>query len=84
MGTKHRELRSLIFKHYDTEAQLARKLNWSRQKLNKITNGNKVPDIQELSELSRGLNISVGALAEFFLIEKSPNEKQNTAASVTG
>ncbi len=77
MATKVREFRSLIFKHYDTESQFAEKLNWPRQRLNKITNGQKIPDIQELDELSRGLDVSVGTLANIFLNQTSPNGLQN-------
>lgn len=76
MATKVREFRSLIYKHYDTETQFAEKLNWPRQKLNKLTNGKKMPDIQELDELSKGLNVSVSLLADIFLNQSSPNEQQ--------
>jgi len=77
MSRKVRELRSLIFAKFDTEAEFAKEINWSRQKLNKITNGQREPDINDLNDLSKGLGISVGELAHIFLRHKSPNEQQS-------
>lgn len=61
------ELKELINMKCGSEAQLARKIGWKRQRLNKITNGNKVPDVDELSAIANGIGISVSRTAKFFL-----------------
>lgn len=70
------ELRSKIYGKYKSEAEFARSLGWSRQKLNKLTTGKKMPDIEELNQLSSGLGIEVGELIHIFLRVKSKNEQQ--------
>lgn len=76
MSRKIKELRGLIYSHYDSESEFAQKLQWPRQRLNKITNGIKEPSIEELNALSRGLGVSVNDMAQIFLKLKSPNEQQ--------
>lgn len=71
--SKVRELRGLIYSKYDSEAQFADVLQWPRQKLSKITNGTKEPDLTELNVLASGLDITVETLAQIFLRHKSPN-----------
>ncbi|SMC38066.1 helix-turn-helix domain-containing protein [Papillibacter cinnamivorans] len=73
MTGKVKELRSLIFSRYDSESALACDLGWPRQKLNKITNGKKEPDIEELNQLAIKLGQPVGDIAHIFLRYKSPN-----------
>ena len=68
--------RGIIHTLYKNEADCARELGWDRRKLNKITTGRKVPTIDELDELARVLNSSIGELAPYFLTNKSPNEQQ--------
>ncbi len=74
MSKKVREFRSLIYKYFDSEADFAKEINWPRQRVNKITNGVKVPSIDELYVFSSPLKTSVGDLAQIFLINKSTNE----------
>lgn len=78
---KIKELRGLIYSKFDSESDMARRLGWPRQKLNKITNGTKEPDITELNELARLLEKPVGDMAQIFLKHVSPNGQQrsNTA-----
>lgn len=78
MGKKVRQLRSLIYGNYDTEADFARAIGWERQKLSKITNGVKVPDIDELNQLARGLDRPIEEIVNIFLLKMSPNEQQNS------
>lgn len=73
---KVKELRGLIYSQYDSESQLAKAIGWPRQRVNKITNGTKEPDISELSTLAKALNRSVGDIAQIFLHYKSPNGQQ--------
>lgn len=64
---KVRELKALIYKKYDTEAEFARAIGWPRQRLNKITSGRKEPTISEVNEISVGLDEPVQQIASFFL-----------------
>lgn len=61
------KLRQLIYQKYKSEAKMASALNWTRQHLNRITNGIKEPDIHEISELSKLLDIPVDEMIQFFL-----------------
>ncbi len=76
MAEKVYELRGVIYSQFKNESECARSMGWDRQKLSKITNGNKVPDISELVQLSQTLGLSLDALAKIFLKSKSPNEQQ--------
>lgn len=69
-------LRSLIYAKYDSEAQLAADLGWTRQRLNRITNGVKEPDLDEIRELSEKLGVQIQEVVSIFLDEKSPNDVQ--------
>lgn len=73
---KIRELDSLIHAKYDREAGLARDLGWTRQRLNKITNGGKEPDLEEVRALARQLERPFEEIAFIFLNQKSPIEQR--------
>lgn len=73
---KNYALRSLIFAKYDSEAQMADDLGWSRQKLNRITNGTREPDLIEVKMISEKLGRPLQEIAYIFLGEKSPNDVQ--------
>lgn len=75
---KNMTLRGLIYSRYDNEADFARYLGWSRQRLNKIVNG-KIPNIEELNAIAKGLNVPVSDAILFFLPAQSPNEQQITS-----
>lgn len=77
MAKKVREFRSLIYKYYDSESEFADTIKWPRQRLNKLTNGTKIPSIDELETLSSPLHISIEGLAQIFLTHKSSYERQN-------
>ena len=79
MPKKVREFRSLVFRHFDTEAEFARKIGWNKQKLNKISNGETVPSIADLALMAPELHTSTGILADIFLHYMSPNEQQNAS-----
>jgi transcriptional regulator with XRE-family HTH domain len=80
MAGKIKELRGLIYSKFDSESEMAKKLGWPRQRLNKITNGIKEPDIKELNELAEALDKSVGDIAQIFLNCESPNGQQTDSA----
>ena len=70
---KVKAVRGLIYAMYNSESDCAKEMGWPRQRLSKITHGQKEPSIDELNDLSKALGISVGDLAEIFLRHKSPN-----------
>lgn len=74
------ELRSMIHGRFISEAKCADALMWTRQKLNKITTGRKMPDIVELSELASVLGKSLQELAEIFVARKV-NERMTKVKS---
>lgn len=75
---KNKELRSLIFREYDSESAFARALGWSRQKVNKMT-GIYEPNVQEINDMAFALNTNVEKIIQIFLSFKSPNEQQSSA-----
>lgn len=62
---KNMTLRGIIYSRYDSEADFARSLGWTRQKLNRIVNG-KMPNIEELNAIAKGLNVPVSEAIAFF------------------
>lgn len=78
MTNKIRELRGLIYTAYDSEADFANALGWTRQRLSRITNGSKEPDVEELNTLANGLGVSVEMVVKIFLLHKSPNRQPTT------
>jgi len=77
MSKKIKELRGIIYSKYDSEAEMAKVMGWPRQRLSKITNGLKEPDVNELNAIAEPLDIPVGEIAQIFLRTKSPNGQQN-------
>ncbi len=75
MKAKVKELRGLIYGTFDSEAEMAKEIGWPRQRLSKITNGVKEPDVNELNAIAKPLGKSVGDIAQIFLRYKSPNEQ---------
>ena len=66
-------LNGLIHSKFDSEAKMADRMGWSRQRLNKITNGDKEPDLFEVRDISDALDTSFMTVAQIFLDLKSPN-----------
>ena len=69
---KVKAVRGLIYSKFNSEAEFAHYLGWKKQKLSKITNGQKQPDLQEVSEMSKALGIGMTELTNIFLSQKSP------------
>ena len=74
-------LRSLIYAKYDSEAKLAEELGWPRQRLNKITNGSKEPDLNEVKVLAEKLDRPFSDIAFIFLDQRSPNDEQSASSA---
>ena len=66
------ELNGLIHSRYDNEAQMASALGWPRQRLNKITNGDKEPDLDEVQQIADVLEVPFMSVAQIFLSKWSP------------
>jgi len=67
------ELSGLIHSKFDSEAKMADALGWPRQRLNKITNGDKEPDLDEVRDIAAALGESFMTVANIFLAKKSPS-----------
>ena len=70
---KVRELTSMIYGQFDSEAAFARSLGWDRRKLNKITTGTREPNLCESAAIAAALGVSLDSIADIFLRRKSPN-----------
>ena len=68
--TNKTNLRDKILEKYDSEAALARDLGWPRQKLNRFTNGDRVPDLSDAKQLAEKLDMPIDIVVKIFL----PNE----------
>lgn len=74
--TANVELKDMIHEKYGKEVALANRLGWPRQRLNKITTGRRLPDIEELNDLANALERPVNEMIIVFLGKKSPNGQQ--------
>lgn len=66
-------LKGMIHSKFDSEAQVADAMGWSRQKLNKITNGRMEPDLNDVQALAAALGVSFMDVARIFLPTESPD-----------
>lgn len=83
MGNKILPLRGLIYSKFKSEAEFARKIGWKRQRLNKITNGNRPPTLEEVEKIAEGLGKETLSIAKIFLENKSPKRQQNNKKEVS-
>ena len=61
-----KELRGVILARFDSESALARSLGWTRQRLNRMTQGHKKPNLSEARAICEKLEVSMEELAVFF------------------
>ena len=66
-------LNGLIHSKFDSESKMAVAMGWSRQRLNKITNGDKEPNLFEVRDIAKAVGTSFETVAQIFLDLKSPN-----------
>lgn len=71
---KNLELNSLIHGQYPNQSSFASAIGWSKQRLNKIVNGDKQPSIEDVQIIAEGLGVPFMMVCNFFLNKKSPNE----------
>ena len=67
MMAKSLELNGMIHTKFKSEAEMADALGWNRQRLNKITNRRKEPNLDEVYAMSRVLDRSFIEIAKIFL-----------------
>lgn len=60
-------LKGLIYGKYGKEVTLAKALGWSKQRLNRITTGRSMPNVEELNALAVALDTPVEQLVHIFL-----------------
>lgn len=60
-------LKGLIYGKYGKEVNLAKALGWSKQRLNRITTGRSMPNVEELNALAVALDTSVERMVHIFL-----------------
>ena len=70
---KDMELNGMIHAKYPSESAMAEAMGWTRQKLNKITTGKKMPDLQETKEIAHALEKPLTTVADIFLRKMSPD-----------
>lgn len=73
MTDARREIRSIIYRKFDTEKACAEALGWPKQRLNNITNGKKEPTVSEIAAIARTVEAPVETLAEVFCRMMLPN-----------
>lgn len=76
MAKKVKAFRSLVYSKFDSEAQFARAMGWERQRVNKLSNGVRQPNLEEVDTMAKALCVSPMELMYIFLENKSPNRQQ--------
>ena len=66
---KNLDLKGKIHSKYNSEAEFARAIGWTRQRLSKITNGHRVPTLFEVDYLATNLGCSFMDIANFYLLK---------------
>lgn len=67
------KLRGLIYAKYRNASECARALGWSKARLSRIMLGHKEPDISEVADMAKALDVSTDTLACIFLASESTN-----------
>lgn len=68
---KNLELSGMIHAAFGSETKMAKEMGWSRQRLNRITTGKKIPDLFEVNEIATVLKSPFIAVAQIFLRSES-------------
>ncbi len=62
-----KEIKSCIYRKFETEKACADYLGWPRQRLNKIVVGKKEPSVSEVVAIANALDCRVDYMAGIFL-----------------
>lgn len=73
MTEPKKELKSLIYRKFDTEKECAEALGWPRQRLNKMVIGKKEPSVSEVVAIANVVGEPLANIAHIFLKMSSPN-----------
>ena len=71
------QLRGLVYGRFHTVADMARQMDWGKQKLHRIINGRQEPNLTDLSSMAQALNVSLTEMADIFLPVSSPFRQQS-------
>ena len=66
-------VRGAVYARYESIAELAETLGWSRQKLSPIVNGKQEPTLSDIQAMAQAMAMDVTLLTSFFLQLKSQN-----------
>ena len=66
-------LRGEIIAKYGTQDAFANAIGWHKNKVSHIVTGRKKPDTDEVSEITRVLELSEALFLDIFLQKTSPN-----------
>lgn len=61
------KLRGKIYENYKSVSKCAQSMGWSRQRLHLIVNGKRVPDVDDVREISTVLKLSNDEMLSIFL-----------------
>ena len=61
------KFRGMIYSNFKNESEMAKNIGWTRQRLNKISTGKKIPNIHEINVLAKALGTDVHTIMQFFL-----------------
>ena len=60
------KLRAAIYGKYKSAAACADSIGWSRQKMNNIINGRKIPNVNEIKLIAEAIQLSNSDLMDIF------------------
>lgn len=64
-------IRGVVYDKFNSIAELASVIGWTRQKATNIVNGQQEPSLDDVDKLSKALEISFEKTSRFFLQTKS-------------
>lgn len=75
------KLREKVYGKYRNQANFSKTIGWNPNRINKILNQKKIPDVDECATISRALSLSEAEFIKIFMPYLSPNgdNHSNTA-----
>lgn len=74
------ELRYEIIRKFNTQAEFAKELGWTENKMSKMMQGKYIPDLNEVINIAEKLSIGSSRFLEIFLDKKSPYGESGSEA----
>lgn len=72
-------LRALIYAKYDSESAFARAIGWSKQRLQRITNGLQVPNINDVYAIAVALGCTFQQVADAFFAQSHQTDNEGNS-----